>query len=280
MKKILLSIVAAGFALTSFAHGNGSGMEMGNILLYGMGTYSNQHGTSTSKFGTANSSTVDEPRVLNYQIAPGVGFNITDNLTIGVDASYSGTKTTYDKKTITIPGTDQIKTFDYGVGPFVRYSQPLSEHFFAFGQFTAHYLKGRETYRTATAVNGGNTYVRDDNYKGFDASFIPAVGAMLTKTLGLTFAVGGIGYQYQKYDYSTQNLAPGSSLESKNNEFIVTFGQQFNLGIQKYFGCGMGRHRSNAEPMDETRRMDTSDDESSDDDKGSRRKRNRRSDDE
>ena len=101
---------------------------------------------------------------------------------------------------------------------------------------------------------------------------------MLTKSLGLTFSVGGIGYEYRKYDYSTQGFPAGSNLESKDNQFHVTFGQQFNFGIQKYFGCGNRMHHGNSEPMDETRHMDTSDDENTDSDK--KKRRNRKNDDE
>jgi hypothetical protein len=274
MKKLILTLTAVGFAATTFAHGGM--MEPGSILLYGVGTYSSQHGTTTNKFGTANANTADNPRMRNWEVSPGVGFNILPNLAIGVDAYYTASRTTYDKKTLgSFPNIDQVKTYDYGVGPFVRYTQPLSQYFFAFGQFSAHYIKGRETFRTVTAQIGGNSYVKDDNYKGFDVSFVPAVGAMLTKTWGLTFSVGGVGYQYMKWDYSTQGLPAGSSKEMKDNNFTITFGQQFNLGIQKYINCG-GRRHHHMEPMDDTRRMDVSDDE---DDSNSRR-RNRRNDDE
>jgi len=276
MKKLILSLVAAGFAATSFAY-DGGGMQMGNILLYGVGTYSSQHGTTTEKFGTANSNTSDNDRFRSWRVAPGVGFNITDNIAVGIDGFWAGSRYTIDRKNLGgFPSDDQRKTYDWGVGPFARYSCALSQHFFAFGQLGAHYVKGRQTYRTVTALTGGNSYVRDNDYKGFDVSFVPAVGAMLTKTLGLTFAVGGINYQYAKYDYSTQGLPPGSNRESKDNQFNVSFGRELNIGIQKYFGCSKMRH-GHAEPMDDTRHMDTSDDES---DNSKSRRRSRKNDDE
>jgi hypothetical protein len=276
MKKLLLTLVAAGFAVSSFARGGGM-MEQGSILLYGVGSYSSNNGSSTTKFGTANSNTSDNPRMRMWQVAPGIGFNITNNLAIGVDGFWGGTRMTYDRKTLgSFPSDDQRKTYDWGVGPFVRYTQPLSQYFFAFGQATAHYLDGRETYRTVTALTGGNSYVRDNDYRGFDVSFVPAVGAMLSRSWGLTFSVGGVSYQHLEYEYSTQGLPAGSNMESKDNQFNITFGQQFNLGIQKYIGMGR-RVRGNAEPMDDTRRIDTTDEESDD---NNRRRRNRRNDDE
>jgi len=270
MKKLILSLFAAGFAASSFAHG---GLQEGSILLYGVGTYGNDHGTSTSKFGTGNANTTDNPRMQNWTVSPGLGYSITDCFTVGIDVNYNGTKTTYDTKTITVPGFDQKKTYDLGVGPFVRMTCPLTGRFFTFTQFEAHYNTGRETYRTVTAVTGGNSWVSDNTYKGFDMALTPAVGVMLTKSLGLTFAIGGINYGYNKWTYSPYLMGsntPGSNFEGKDNKFNITFGQQVNFGIQKYFG-GHHSHHMHGEPMDESHRVDGNDDD--DDNNGKKKKK-------
>jgi hypothetical protein len=277
MKKLILSMMAAGIAVTSFAQGNGC-YQQGNILLYGVGTYSNSHGSDTRSFANANSTTTDRPRMLNWEISPGVGYNVTENLAVGVDFRYMGSKTTYDRKAISYSnagyGVDQVKTFDYAIGPFVRYTMPIGEHFFWYGQFAAHYLRGRETPRF-TNLAGNNSFTRDDNYKGVDASYMPAVGVMVCRSVSLTFGVGGISYQYQKWDYNSDITASaGSEHTAKVNNFDVTFGRQVNIGVQKYFGCHKRMHH--AEEMDETRHMDTNDD--SDDNNG--HKRHRKNDDE
>lgn len=266
MKKTILSLFAAAFAATCFAHG-GNGLVPGSILLYGEGSYSNMHGNNTSKFGTANSFTTDNPHQLNWSFSPGVGINVTQFLTIGVDVNYTASKTDYDRKNLNFAGGnlpfDRVKSYNFGVGPFVRITHPLSEHFFGFGQFTAHYLQGRESFRTVTQPIGGNSFTNTNDYKGVNASFVPAVGAMLTKTLGLTFSIGGISYEYRKNTYSPYlkgTSAPGSNFEGKTNNFSLDFGKQVNFGIQKYFGCGRHTHRGHREPMDEMRRMDTQDD--------------------
>jgi hypothetical protein len=268
MKKLILSILAAGCALSSFAHGGG--MKAGDLLLYGVGSYSNNHGSSSEKFGIANTNTFDNPRQLNWRVSPGIGFNVTDFLTIGVEGGYSGSKYNVDRKTIAftpgIASNDQIKTYDWGVGIFGRTTLPLSRYFFAFGQIGAGYITGRETYRYVTTQTGGVTFVGDNNYNGLQAYYLPGIGAMLTPSLGLTFSLGGVGYEYRKYDISPNNVGlpgsstPGSNFERKDNNFVVSIGQQFNLGIQKYIGCGHGHRRRNVEPMDDTRQMDTSDD--------------------
>jgi hypothetical protein len=150
---------------------------------------------------------------------------------------------------------------------------PIAGRFFWYGQLEAHYLKGRVTTRS-TNLSGSNSFVKDDDHKGFDAMYTPAVGILVCKSVAVTFGIGGIGYQYLKYDYSTQGMPAGSELTAKTNNFNVSLGQQVNIGVQKYFGCGHGHMRHHAEPMDETRHMDTNDDN---DDNG---KRNRKNDDE
>lgn len=281
MKKLILSLMAAGFAATSYAQVNCPG----GLLLYGVGSYSNSHGSSTSKFSNANANTINDPRSLMWEVSPGLGFNITNNLTIGIDFNYTGSKTTWDRKDPSIYGNnpivpatygeDQVKTYDWALGPFVRYTKSISPMFFAYGQFEAHYLSGRRTTRTVTQMVGGNSFTRDDNYKGVDVSFMPAVGINVSPSVALTFGVGGVGYEYTKWDFSTQGYPAGTELTGKNNNFEVSFGRQFNVGIQKSFGCVRPRHHR--EPMDDTRAIDTSDDESTDSD--SRSKRRRRSND-
>lgn len=281
MKKLLLSLMAAGFAASAFAQGNGC-FQQGGILLYGVGSYTNMHGSDTRSFATANSQTIDRPRAINWEVSPGLGYNVTNNLTVGIDFNYTGSKTTYDRKSISYNaagayGIDQVKTFDYGIGPFVRYSMPIGEHFFWYGQFAAHYLRGRETPRYTNAA-GTNSFTKDDNYKGVDASYMPAIGVMICRNVGLTFGIGGISYEYRKYDINSDPavfMTAGSTRTAKTNDFNVTFGRQFNIGVQRTFGCGHRMHHS--EEMDETRHVDTSDD--SDDDNGGR-KRHRKNDDE
>lgn len=209
--------MAAGIAVTSFAQGNGGQcFQAGNVLLYGVGSFSNSHGSNTSSFSNANATTINQPRMLNWEVSPGLGFNVTDNLTIGVDFNYTGAKTDYDRKDISFNGngygTDETKRFAYAVGPFVRYSCPIGEHFFWYGQLEAHYMRNRMTTRS-TNLTGSNSFVKDDNGKGVDASYMPAIGINVCKSVALTFGIGGLSYDYMKYDYSTQGLPAGSEYD-------------------------------------------------------------------
>ena len=279
MKKLLLSLVVAGLAGSAAAHGN-NGPNMGDVLLYGSGSYSMSRGTNENKFGTANKYSIDDPKYKTWTIAPGVGFNITNCITLGVDFRYAGSKTVLDKKTLgSFPAVSEYKTYDLGVGPFVRCTMPIGEHFFTYSQLTAHYLRGQQTRITSTAAVGGNSFSADDRYKGVDVTFMPAVGINICHSAALTFAIGGIGYEYTKWDYSTQGLVAGSSMEAKHHDFNVSFGREIQIGVQKTIGCGR-KVRGHGEPMDETRKVDTSDDNDSDDDSSKKHRRHRKNDDE
>jgi hypothetical protein len=122
---------------------------------------------------------------------------------------------------------------------------------------------------------GGNSFSRDDKYKGFDVSYMPAVGIMVCKDMALSFGIGGVAYEWTKSDYSTQGYPAGTEMSAKNSDFEITLGRQFNVGIQKCFG-GHRKVRRAADPMDETRHIDTTDDTEETD--GNRRRRTRRDD--
>lgn len=257
MKKLLLSLVVASCATSAFAQKD----LTGSVLLYGTGGYASTHGedrTSNSGIGV----TTDRPRTRDFIVAPGIGFSVNKHLTVGVNFAYVGSKVNYDRNPNNPGDIGQIeesKVREIGVGPFVRYTQMLGEHFFVFGQVNVNYLNGRsenDLYRVS-----GPTGSSEDRYDGVNASYFPAVGVMFGMNTALSFSIGGIGYEYRKYDYDNNGI-PGLESTSKQHEFALSIGQQFNLGIQKYFGCGRshkmkGRH----EMMDDTRMMDTRDDE-------------------
>jgi opacity protein-like surface antigen len=275
MKKLLLSLVVAGLAGGAAAHGN-NGPKMGDLVLYGNGGFSLSKGTTENKFGTANKYSIDDPKVKMWTISPGIGFNITDCITVGVDIRYQGSKVVYDKKTIgSFPAVSETRSYDLGVGPFVRCSWPIGEHFFAYGQLTAHYMRGRDTRVTSTAPVGGNSYSADDTYRGVHVGYMPAVGINVCRNVALTFALGGVDYTYTKTDFSTQGLPAGSDVTAKNHDFAVNIGREIQIGVQKTLGCGR-KVRGNKEPMDETRQLDTNDD----DDSSNKKKHHRHGDDE
>lgn len=270
MKKLFLSLLVAGCATSAFAQ-----PRAGSIFLYGVGSYSSTRGSETTKTPGIGSNTTDDPKTRNYVVAPGVGFNITKNLSVGMNIGVSGSKTNWDKSTLAVGERYEAKSYEFFVGPFVRYTQMMGEHFFALAQFNVNYLHGKNTNNFYQVIGTGAS--TEDTWNGVNSSLVPAVGVMVSRSCALTFGVGGAEFNYRKYDFDNNGL-PGEHT-AKRSDFTITFGQQFNLGIQKYFGCGRHHARKgHHQMMDDTRRMDTSDD--SEDDMPKKKKHRRDDDDE
>lgn len=181
MKKIL---VIAALALVSFANA-----QKGTILVAGSIDYTSiDHGSdSYSSFG----------------FSPKVGYQFTDNLTAGLEASIVNEDDNGDK--------DDMTKF----GAFLRYAQPLGDVFSAFADLGL----GMQNQEFTT---GGGTTKADGFYMGIT----PAVAINLKNSLCLNFSVGGLSYD------SVEEDADGAEAV---NTFNFNFGQTFSVGLSKNF---------------------------------------------
>jgi hypothetical protein len=141
---------------------------------------------------------------------------------------------------------------------------PMSQHFYWFTQADFGYLSGK----TRITTNGTPDVETEVDANGVRGRLFPSVGVQFSRTMSIAFNIGGVEYNYFRTDL-------GANVESKFSALNVTLGQVFGFTVQKYFGGT--RHRGSRMPMDETRRLDTSDD---DDDDRPRRRRSRDADDE
>jgi len=236
MKKTLLSLLAAAALAPACA-------QIGvpnSFLLYGGAQFTADRGSTTS-----GNLTVDEPYNRSLTLTPGIGYQFNENWAAGVFLDFNTTWTDYRTNVVGQSSEDRLRLLN--VGPFVRYTQPLGANFFAFTQLQFGYSSGK----LEETVNGNPDVTTETDFNGVTGGFFPAVGARLSRCANLAFSVGGINYQYLSADL-------GPNTESKNSAIDVNFGQALNLTLQWYFGGSRGMTRM---PMDETRRMDTSDDE-------------------
>ncbi|WP_264553380.1 porin family protein [Flavobacterium sp. N2038] len=140
MKKLLVAVVL--FATTIVSAQKNSVLVGGNV------------GFSSEKIG--------ESKLENFEFAPKVGYQFTDNWTAGVEGSIMNVKTT---------GLES--TEKYKIGGFVRYSVPLSEVFSVFADLGAGYQ--------STSLNDA---------KGIYASLTPALFINMKRGFGLNFSIG------------------------------------------------------------------------------------------
>jgi opacity protein-like surface antigen len=192
MKKTFLSLLLlAGISTASIA-------QEGSVLVYGNAGFSSNKDAGNSKTTT-------------YSFSPGVGYQFSENWTAGIGLGLNGSKTDVSNT------GDVFKSSQFNVGPFVRYTQKLSDIFSLFGQANFNYLSSK--------FEPVNQPTRKTN--GFNVGIIPAVQMNVKNGFALNFGFGGIEFGSQKVD------APGAN---SSNSFNFTFGQQVNFGISKNFG--------------------------------------------
>lgn len=203
MKKLFLSLLACG----SIAAANA---QAGSWLLYGQAgvtasSYDGVHGPAMGTGGYANS--------VNWYATPGLGYQFDNHWTLGMYGQYGngGYK-------LTGTGQPWIRTNDWELGLFVRYTENLNKLFAIYGQFNAGFTHGNTTLDGKVITNS--------RYNGFNLQFVPAIALNVHKGLALTFGIGGLGYHNEAYE-NTNN---------SNGTFDISFGQQVNWGIQKNFG--------------------------------------------
>jgi hypothetical protein len=219
MKKAILMLLAIGGFATAQAQQQAP--NPGSILIYGDLGFS----TSTDRAGFKH---------LNWNASPGVGYQFNDNMTVGLNVSW-GQNAITDTSAAAVTVTDNL----YRAGAFFRYTYPLSNIFFAYGQFDAAYIGNYTTSGSLPAWNKAT---------GFEVGITPAVGVHVGKGFALNFGIGGITYR-------TMSESTWPSTESG---FRFTVGQQFNFGISK--NIGVRSARSERQPLDETRNLNIDED--------------------
>lgn len=143
----------------------------------------------------------------NLEFSPFVGYQFNKNWTAGLALSVASQKIDDFGST--------VKVSALTVGPFLRYTQPLSDIFSVFGQLEAQYA-------TAKSKADGTT-IGEAN--GFGLNLYPAVFVNVKNGFGLNFDFGGLTYVTLKPD-------GGSAV----NNFRFNFGKTVNIGISKNFG--------------------------------------------
>ncbi|GAB3005750.1 outer membrane beta-barrel protein [Niabella terrae] len=208
MKKIFLGLAA----LSSVALANA---QSGSILVGGNVDFSSY----TKDYGED-----DTEKSNTLEFAPTIGYQFNDNWTAGVVGSIATNKNRVPISLIDelegLPGTtyaEDVKTTTLGVGPFVRYTQPLSEVFSLFGQLQGQYL-------SSTMKEDGEN-IDSQEQTGFNVGFFPAVFINVKNGFGLNFNIGGIEYTSKKFNET----------DIKNSNFNVNFGKSVSIGISKNF---------------------------------------------
>ncbi len=218
MKKLLFTVLAIGSLATAQA-------QKGSILVYGNVGITSLNDGNDNHFSTWN-------------VNPGVGFQVSNNFTIGIAGGYF-VDSAFKFKGV----SDKDVQSHFNAGIFARYSSNTIANIFSiYTQLDAGYMSGHEAV--------GGTEVKGTKWTGFMVGITPAVSVNVCHGFALNFSFGGLSFMSQKYDVT------GATSASTIN---FNFGKQMNIGVSKNFG-GHKAH-GHHEPGDESRKIDTSDDD-------------------
>lgn len=238
MKKLFLALLAVASIGTANAQKN-------SVLVFGNAGYS---------FANNDMSTAGKTRTNTWNVTPGVGFQFNNHLTVGIQGGYMENKSVSD---VTGAPSTQSTTRgrEWQLGAFFRYTKQLSNIFAVYSQLDLSYVDGKTENDLVQYVTPGNIYAHSfDTYNGFQASIVPAIAVMVHKGLAMNFSMGGLGFRTISYDKAPTTVT----------SFGVTFGQTFNIGLSKNFGCHMHKSRMHHEPGMEHRKMKKHEDDEDD----------------
>jgi len=196
MKKTLVILA---LAMVSFANA-----QKGTILVLGNVTYNSQ------KSGDLASS----PETINFGFSPKVGYQYSDNWTVGIESSINSNKYGY-------VNSQELKNNRFSIGGFLRYSKPLGGVFSVYADLGTGYQYGKYSSYT-----GGFNPLSITKESGFYVGVTPAIFMNIKKNFGLNFNIGGL-------EYNTLNNITNTGPNTRN--FYFSFGQAFSVGISKNF---------------------------------------------
>lgn len=195
-------LIFLALAAVSFANA-----QKGTVLLLGTVSYSTE---KTSVYGISTTQNY-------FGFYPKVGYQFTDNWTLGGEAGVSFQKSEY------INGNN--KSDNYSFGAFARYSKPLNDLFSIYADLGTGYRGSKEEY-----TNDFSDPVTSSNKaNGFYATLTPALLINVKNGFGLNFGFGGLGYYSKNIDNE------GTDVKTKQTGFNFTFGQSFSVGVSKNF---------------------------------------------
>jgi len=201
MKRIILSALLLGSAaVTANAQAN-------SVLVFG-------------NLGIGASKDATEIKHFNFNINPGIGYQMDDHWTLGVEGGFGTTRSKADG------ATAWKYDNNYQIGAFGRFTQTLDhKNIFAF---YAQLGIGYEGMTSSSPVPGGESIIKNGVY----AYLVPAIAINVYRGFALNFNFGGLDFSRNKFK-GAENASTGLDLQ---------FGKQISIGISKNFMCGKKRH--------------------------------------
>ena len=194
MKKVFLAMIFAGMtAIGAQAQTYFVGGALG--VDYNDGKYS------------SGSTTTNRPSELSFELSPMVGYYLSENLGAGVRINI-GMRNRNNRA----DDPTKNKSFDWGFGPFLRYTV-LSR-----GDFSILMQGGAGIFGSSSKVTQGTTTDKGPKTFGFDIGVMPLLSYNLTSRVSLE-----VSSNLARFSFTTQTEKTGSG-DSQQKETESSFG--------------------------------------------------------
>lgn len=254
MKKLILALIAVATVYTADA-------QKGSVLAYGTA------GIHTMKNDNGGGN---DSKQFNWNINPGVGYQFTKNITVGLQGGFQNMKNTTNVSTTTGAITTLTETItksnEWQAGVFFRYGMRISKLFTLYDQVDLSYLAGKSTSDVKSTTAGTTVttpQVITGEQNGFQARLFPALQMHVKDGMALNFSFGGLQYRTVTTDVPGIGGAPTTT--STSSSFDITLWQQMNFGISYNFGGGNCCAKGAGNPSDDLRPMKIDADQDDDD---------------
>ena len=206
MKRFVVPALAAALLLSAGAAQ--AQLSAGHILVGGDAGYTSNHPDDQD-------ATLDT-KTTTGSFSPRIGYFIKDNLAIGLDIQYHGTKEVKDENDTSVDGT-VLKTTTTNtsalIGPFVRYYKPVGEKAAFFGHLNLGF--GGEKQKTELSGRDKPTDAallpKDVKYGNVNVALRPGFAYFPTKHFGFELTTNAIALGYN--NRKLKDLASGQKAE-------------------------------------------------------------------
>ena len=196
MKKVFLALIFAGMTAMSaqtqtFFVGGALGVD------YNDGKHS------------SGSTTTNRPSTISLEISPMLGYYLTENLGVGVKINI-GMSIWNDRA----DDPTKNKSFDWGFGPFLRYTVLTR------GDFSILMQGGAGIFGSSSKVTYGNTTDKGPSTFGFDIGIMPLLSYSLTDRVSLE-----VSSNLARFGFTMETEKTGSGdSQQKETESSIGFG--------------------------------------------------------
>lgn len=186
-------------------------IEKGQWSIEGEFSFNSQNADYSNSNGDVNRND------FNFNIAPKVGYTISDNLILGLGVGYAHSKTEMEDDNNNIEGNDsKINAIEFF---------PYIKKFFPVSKKLALHLQGetRFTFRKNTFDN----YYNDERVHNSEIIFIgirPGISYNMTKNILLQANIGSLGYQHFSGEVDDADTEKSNSFGFNFNTSNLIFG--------------------------------------------------------